>query len=41
MGELVHAVNKHVRMIFRIFPKQINDAAIGAIRMIIRLRNFR
>jgi hypothetical protein len=25
MGKVVHAVNKHVRIIFRIFPKQIND----------------
>jgi hypothetical protein len=29
MGKVVHAVNKHVRTIFRIFPKQINDVAIS------------
>ena len=29
MGKVVHAANKHVRIIFRIFPKHINDVAIS------------
>ena len=29
MGEVVHAVSNNIRIIFRIFPKHINDVAIS------------